>query len=219
MRKACPKAGIKSEGYKMTKLFGNTKMKRTIMMAALAVAAVLMLILSGTLSSCSSGAGKPESGAAESASSGESEAVGDFKTVDLEGNEVTQEIFADAEITMINFWATFCGPCVKEMPELQKIHAGYEGRAQIIGVPTDVNFDDPESAEYKNAVKTLEWAEAEFKNVKPMGGLAAVMQSMQFVPTSIFVDSEGKIIGEPVIGADTEKYKARIEEYLSSNED
>ena len=201
----------------MMELFEKAKNKKTIIVAVMAVLAVLMLIVSGTLSSCTSGAGKPESGSAESASS-DAQAVGDFSTVDLDGNEVTQEIFADAEITMINFWATFCGPCIKEMPELQKIHAKYEGRAQIIGVPTDVNFDDKESTEYKNAIKTLEWAEAEFKNVKPAGGLEAIMQNMQFVPTTIFVDSEGKIIGEPVVGADTEQYKARIEEYLSSNE-
>lgn len=202
----------------MMELFGKTKNKKTIIVAVMAVLAVLMLIVSGTLSSCTSGAGKPESGSAESASSADAQAVGDFSTVDLDGNEVTQEIFADAEITMINFWATFCGPCIKEMPELQKIHAKYEGRAQIIGVPSDVNFDDKESTEYKNAIKTLKWAEAEFKNVKPAGGLEAIMQNMQFVPTTIFVDSEGKIIGEPVVGADTEQYKARIEEYLSSNE-
>lgn len=201
----------------MMELFEKAKNKKTIIVAVMAVLAVLMLIVSGTLSSCTSGAGKPESGSAESASS-DAQAVGDFSTVDLDGNEVTQEIFADAEITMINFWATFCGPCIKEMPELQKINAKYEGRAQIIGVPTDVNFDDKESTEYKNAIKTLEWAEAEFKNVKPAGGLEAIMQNMQFVPTTIFVDSEGKIIGEPVVGADTEQYKARIEEYLSSNE-
>lgn len=183
--------------------------------AAMAAVAAVMLIVVGTLSSCTGEAGRPESGAADSASSGNTTAIADFSTVDLEGNEVTQDIFADADITMINFWATFCAPCVKEMPELQKIHAKYEGRAQIIGVPSDVNFDDRESTEYKNAVKILEWAEADFMNLKPTGGLEAAMSNMQFVPTSIFVDSEGNIIGEPVVGADTEQYKARIEEYLN----
>ena len=173
-------------------------------------------IMAFVLAACG---GNTDSGSADNSGSVQNAPViseiGEFATVDLDGNEVTQEVFSNSDITMINFWGTFCGPCVKEMPELQKINAKYDGRAQVIGVPLDVNFDDKDSAEYKNALKTLEWAEAEFKNIKPAGGIQTFANSMQYVPTTIFVDSEGKLIGEPVVGALTEEYKARIEEYLN----
>ena len=40
----------------------------------------------------------------------------EFKTTDTNGNEVTEKIFADKDITMVNVWGTFCGPCINEMP-------------------------------------------------------------------------------------------------------
>ena len=182
-----------------------------------ALAAGMLIVLTFALASCGSGAASDsESGNSTGSTqniAGISE-IREFSTVDLDGNEVTQEILSNAEITMINFWGTYCGPCIREMPEIQKINAKYEGRVQVIGVPLDVNFDDKDSAEYKNALKTLEWAEAEFRNIKPAGDIETLRNSIQYVPTTIFVDSEGKVIGEPVVGALTEEYKARIEEYL-----
>ena len=41
-----------------------------------------------------------------------------FRAVDLQGNEVTKEIFAQKKITVVNIWGTFCPPCIGEMPEL-----------------------------------------------------------------------------------------------------
>ena len=41
-----------------------------------------------------------------------------FTVEDIEGNEVTHEVFADADLTVINIWGTFCGPCIQEMPDL-----------------------------------------------------------------------------------------------------
>jgi thiol-disulfide isomerase/thioredoxin len=140
--------------------------------------------------------------------------IGEFTTVDLDGNEVTQDVFADAKITMINFWGTYCNPCIKELPELQKISKKYEGDAQLIGVPIDVDFSDKDSAAYKNALKYLEWAEADYLNIQIAGGLLEYAQTMQYVPTSIFVDSEGNIICDPVIGPMTDDYKQVIEDYL-----
>ena len=174
---------------------------------------IMILVMAISLAACSSDK-SPEN---EEQQSSDTAKIAEFKTVDLDGNEVTQDVFSEADITMINFWGTFCRPCVQEMPEIQKINAKYAGKAQVIGVPLDVNFDDADSAEYKNALKTLEWAEAEFKNIKPSGDIEKYMVNVQYVPTTIFVDSEGNIIGEPVVGAMTEEYRARIDEYLEQN--
>ena len=47
-------------------------------------------------------------------------AVNVFSTTDLEGNTVTNDIFSQADLTVVNFWGTFCNPCINEMPELAK---------------------------------------------------------------------------------------------------
>ena len=59
-----------------------------------------------------------------------------FTTEDLDGNKITNELFADNKITMINIWGTFCGPCIREMPELAKLSEDYKSKGvEIIGIP------------------------------------------------------------------------------------
>ena len=57
-----------------------------------------------------------------------------FKSVDLEGNEIDNSIFANADITVLNFWGTYCGPCINEMPELEAWNKELPDNIQIIGV-------------------------------------------------------------------------------------
>ena len=184
------------------------------MMKKTAILAILIMLLS--LASCSKADSTSEDTVSTEPTSG-IKAITEFTTVDLDGNEVTQDVFADAKITMINYWGTYCSPCIKELPELQKISKKYEGDAQLIGVPVDVDFSDKDSAAYKNALKYLEWAEADYLNIQMAGGLLEYAQTMQYVPTSIFVDSEGNLIGDPVIGPLPEDYKQIIEDYLEHN--
>ena len=62
-----------------------------------------------------------------------------FETTDLDGNTLTSdEIFADHKVTMINVWATWCGPCVGELPELQTLSEAFEAKeCQIVGLCYD----------------------------------------------------------------------------------
>lgn len=180
------------------------------------VTALVCTLLTLTLifTSCTSGS---DNVSLEDASKLSVTEIGEFASTDLDGNEITQEVFSQADITMINFWGTFCPPCIKEMPDIQKISEDYAGKAQVVGVPLDVDFDNPDSDEYKSALKILEDAGADFTNIKPVGGLKELGDGMQFVPTTIFVDSEGKVIGDAVVGANLSEYKARIDEYLEQD--
>lgn len=179
-----------------------------------AILAILIMLLS--LASCAKTDTSSESTGSDATNAAVT-SIGEFTTVDLNGNEVTQAVFADAKITMINFWGTYCSPCIKELPELQKISKKYEGDAQLIGVVIDADFSDKDSAAYKNALKYLEWAEADYLNIQLEGGLLEYAKTMEYVPTSIFVDSEGNVIGEPVIGPRPDEYKQRIEDYLAGD--
>ena len=186
----------------------------------------LVLTLGASLLACTSQSSSGSDGG--TVSTGNSDDAGDedasatkiseFAGLDLNGNEVTQAVFAEADITMINYWGTYCPPCIAEMPELAKLEGEYDGRLQLIGVPIDVDFTKPDSKEYKAALEILESAGATYKNVQPVGGLAEYTKHMQYVPTSIFVDREGNIVGGPVVGGVFEEYRKNIEGYLAEHE-
>jgi len=62
----------------------------------------------------------------------------DFTLPDLQGNNVTlSEIIGNGPV-YINFWATWCGPCKKEIPELIKLYEKYADRGlKILGISVD----------------------------------------------------------------------------------
>lgn len=188
-----------------------TENKRYKIRYALVALLGVILALAMTFTSCTSGSNNVS--VEEAAKVAVSE-IGEFTSVDLDGNAVSQDIFSQADVTMINFWGTYCPPCIKEMPDIQKISEDYAGKAQVIGIPIDVDFDKKDSAEYKKALEILDNAGAKFTNIKPTGALKELAGSMQFVPSTIFVDSEGKVIGDAVVGANLEEYKARLDEQI-----
>lgn len=62
----------------------------------------------------------------------------EFSAKDINNKNITSEIFEDAELTMINIWGTFCGPCIKEMPDLAQLNKNNENKGfQIIGIVID----------------------------------------------------------------------------------
>ena len=66
-----------------------------------------------------------------------------FTAQDLQGNGVNQEILAGKKLTMVNVWATFCGPCINEMPDLGALAQEYADKGvQIVGLLSDANASD-----------------------------------------------------------------------------
>ena len=136
-----------------------------------------------------------------------------FATSNLTGENVSDNIFAQKKITVVNIWGTFCPPCIAEMPELGEWARNMPEDAQIIGIVCDVeNPNDLQTIEAANMI--LSEANANFVNLVPNESLVQYLQTVEAVPTTFFVDSNGNFIAEPVIGADVESYKRRVEEYL-----
>jgi thiol-disulfide isomerase/thioredoxin len=133
-----------------------------------------------------------------------------FDTEKLDGEVVTNDIFAQKKITVVNIWGTFCGPCIGEMPELGEWARNMPEGAQLIGIVCDAYDDQSINA----AIQILSEANANFVNLIPDESLAKYLQTVEAVPTTLFVDSQGNIIGDPVIGADVDSYKERVEQYL-----
>lgn len=150
-----------------------------------------------------------------------------FSLKDTDGNEVTEAVLADCDLTMINIWATFCNPCLKEMPDLGVLNREYQeaGKSfQIIGLVMD-GFrveangeitEDPDMVE--TAVSLIGDTGADYLHLVPTGDFAYSLVASgqaQSVPTTLFVDSEGNMIGKPVLGSrSAENWKVIIDEKL-----
>ena len=138
-----------------------------------------------------------------------------FKTEDLNGNEITSDYFAQADITVVNFWATFCNPCIDEMPELEKWSEAMPENVQMLGVLVDA--DSKESDEYATAMQIIEKTNVTYTNILATGAFETFANNIAGVPTTFFVDKEGKVIGKPVVGAKLDSYKKRVDNYLNKN--
>ena len=131
-----------------------------------------------------------------------------FETKDLDGNPVSSvEIFAQHEITMVNVWATWCGPCVGELGELQQIHTRFlEKDCAIVGVMTDDDIASARQLISRNGITyQIVMCDAyDFYRVFPTEG----------IPTSFFVDRDGRFLGTTIVGAYPNKYESALEPLL-----
>ena len=138
----------------------------------------------------------------------------EFATKDLYGNDVTSAIFAEKDVTIINFWGTYCGPCINEMPELGAWMRELPENVQLIGVVTDAMLGDEKTAQ--KAAQILAQADAPFVSLVLDDALAQYCSGLVGVPTTVLVDSEGRVIGEPILGAQMNAYKSALAEALGA---
>ena len=140
-----------------------------------------------------------------------------FSAVTLDGKPIDQSVFEGKKLTMINVWATFCGPCIREMPDLGRLSTAYGEEFQIIGIPLDVvdyRLIEREE-ELTKAKEIITEADADYLHLIPSGSLSRLFLSeVQSVPTTVFVDGNGNQIGEIYVGAMSEKEWAEIIEAL-----
>ena len=133
-----------------------------------------------------------------------------FEGKDLDGNPVkSDELFSGNAVTVVNFWFTTCNPCVGELAELDALNKELaEKGGSLIGVNT-FTLDGDEAA-ISEAKDVLAKKGATYQNVYfPSDGEAGKFTSNIFAyPTTYVVDRSGNIVGEPIVGAITEKKQA-----------
>lgn len=138
-----------------------------------------------------------------------------FVARDINGNQVTNEIFAQKKLTVVNIWGTFCPPCIGEMPELGEWAHEMSSDVQLIGIVCDVRGDGDTNT-INSAKKILNDSKADFVNIVPNAEIGTYLQDVEAVPTTIFVNSKGEIVGNPIIGADVSGYKNFVEGYINA---
>ncbi|MBO4367544.1 MAG: TlpA family protein disulfide reductase, partial [Clostridia bacterium] len=135
-----------------------------------------------------------------------------FEGTDLDGNTVnTADLFAGHKVTMVNFWATWCNPCIGELPELERMSKEFEEKGcQIVGICIDAYTDDVVAT----AKTILANAGVDYTNLRGWETLMDEIPTSGY-PTTYYVDSEGKIIGNRLTGAAIKQYEGELDNALS----
>lgn len=128
-----------------------------------------------------------------------------FSTTDMEGNAVTQDIFADYDLTLVNIWATWCPYCIEEMPSFAEL---------VNMLPENVNFITicTDAAEQKSLTEDiLRESGANFQTLVGSGELYDLIAAqVTGFPTTFFLDSAGKPAAQPLVGAPPAENPAEI---------
>lgn len=135
-----------------------------------------------------------------------------FEAADLEGNPVSQEVFTQSKLTMVNVWATYCNPCLREMPGLGELAADYDpSEFQIIGVVSDVR----EGADLSLVKSLVQETGADYLHLLANDSLnQAFLAGVTNVPTTFFFDGEGAYLGGVVGTAEKSAWEELIHELL-----
>ncbi|NCB41114.1 MAG: TlpA family protein disulfide reductase [Clostridia bacterium] len=138
-----------------------------------------------------------------------------FTSTDTTGATVDQSVFENHKLTMVNIWATFCSPCIEEMPDLAELNEDYSAEDfQVVGIVADAKEGD--AGELEAALSIIEQTEANYMHILASESLnAAKLSSVQYVPETIFVDALGNQVGESYVGArDYDAWSEIIEDLL-----
>lgn len=137
---------------------------------------------------------KTETSAQQAPSSQEEDTSAAFTGTDLEGNAVTSDaIFSRSRLTMLNVWATYCGPCLDEMPGLGELAAEYDAQEfQIVGIVSDVKQGEDQTL-VENLVRETG---ANYLHLLRSDSIEqAILGGVSAVPTTFFFNQEGQFLG------------------------
>lgn len=154
-----------------------------------------------------------------------------LNSVDLNGNAVDASLFADYDLTLVTFWATWCGYCINEMPDLQEIADEYADQGvQVLGVLVDFQSADGLAAEdvQEEAREILSEINITYRNLADCGFLRnTAFTDITSVPHAYFVDANGRFLYSAKSGSQTaqisgartkEAWVEMIEELLAEQE-
>lgn len=140
----------------------------------------------------------------------------EFTLNDIEGDSYkSSDIFKDNKLTMINIWGTLCTPCIKELPELQELSEELSSKGiNIIGLVGDVSGEE----NMEDAIAIVKKKKVEFLNLVPDDAIRETLLSkIKGYPVTIFVDSNGNLVGETIVGARSkDEYKSIAEKVFDT---
>ena len=114
----------------------------------------------------------------------------DVKAKDLDGKELSLDVYK-GKVVLLNFWATWCGPCRAEIPSLIRMQEAYKDRLQIIGMDVDDEDEEKLRAFVKNQGINYPVAMTSDAVRLAYGGIAAL-------PTVFVINRDSKVVQKHV---------------------
>lgn len=147
--------------------------------------------------------------------------VGTFETTDIDGNTYTEKVFSDYDLTLVNAFTTWCSPCVNEMPELEELYQEMKDQGVgVVGMVLDSVSEDgtPDDSIVQKAQLLKEKTGVTYPLLIPdKGFLNGRISGLQSFPESFFVDKDGNIVSDPIMGSnDLAGWKEAVENQLAA---
>lgn len=170
-------------------------MKKMTLILAGILAAALMLGACAVVPATPAATATPEATATQDAAMTDDSAALEFSLNTLTGGTLDQSVFTNNKLVMVNYWATWCGPCVSEIPDLVKISKEYADKGfAIVGVLTSDN-------DIEGAKQFIDDQGITYPIIVPEDMFLDYTDGMYAIPTTLFFDSEGNQIGEAIVGS------------------
>ena len=119
-----------------------------------------------------------------------------------------QEVMQAETPVVVDFWASWCGPCRREMPNIVEAYAKYKGKNfEIVGVSLDQDAD-----KWKDAIKKLNITWPQMSDLKGWQNEGAQLYAVNSIPHTMLVDADGTILARGLHG---EALQAKLEEVLN----
>lgn len=176
---------------------------------------VLLLLISMLICSCGNSTTKSSEYETKGESSDEEVFVVSFESITTDGEDFSTEEFKNSKLTMINVWATYCSPCLNEMPDLGEIAASYETKDfQIIGIVSDVSTNSSND-DVNFAKKLIKETNANYQHLLLSESIYSnLVSGVDAVPTTFFVNEDGELL-RYVVGANSKSgWEGIIDELL-----
>ena len=125
----------------------------------------------------------------------------DFSAKDFDGNSVDESLFSKNAVTVVNFWFNGCKPCVAELSKLNELNEAIKSMGgEVVGINTET-FNGNKTA-IKEASAILESQGAKYRNlsIDSASNAGKYASDIMAFPTTILVDRNGNIVGEPMLG-------------------
>lgn len=141
----------------------------------------------------------------------------DFQTLEIENGDIvkSEDFYKGKPLTLVNVWGTFCGPCKEEMPDLAALHEEYKDKINFLGVVVDTNASMDTNVE--EAHEIIKNAGVTYTNIMPNPTTEDSLVHITAMPTTFFVNSEGKVLGGFVGKKDKDSLAATIDKLLEEN--
>ena len=185
-------------------------MKKRLLILGFALMMMASATACGSKSSTDKDGGNTKTESTAASTDKKSQKFPEFKAKTVTGEDISSDVFKDNKLTVVNVWGSWCGPCVAEIPELQKLYENMKDKGvNVVGLAQDAGTDMDAVKDILNKNKVT------YQNVIPEGSVTDFVMSIQAFPSTFLVDSEGNIIDKIQGVRDLESFTKAVEDALN----